>query len=339
MRYLVTHHNHGILTLIVLIHVNQSLVSVVLSRIKLYLVTFRGHSMKKTLLLVAISVLLISVLSVQADTVFLSTITDDNGASNFWRGYVFSFTEVAEITEVQVAVESTTGTVGVKFFSVSGGEPDVELADFGQQVPTGTTILTFTGSFTIAANTPYAVVIANNSTITASDDVPTGSFTFIDRIASANSGATWITGDANAPAMEISGNIPVSDTEAELSFFDVYPEFNDGRLLPNTASKLNAYLDDDGTLRAYYFVGDDDVSELVTTDTCLANTRSLLAENSLMQIWCLESNEYQIVDLAIDPLSMRRDNLIISSDGLDCRRTYFYLSSSEHEVYDTGCWR
>lgn len=259
------------------------------------------------------------------------------------RAVGFVAPEKSRITSIRLRAERT-GSIRIAIFNDDAGRPGTEVASFGTVAINGTAAYTFNGSFVVEADTTYWLVAQlTDARMLFTSTAPTGTFsttTLPDRY---TYNTDW-SGTCCYLVFEISAE-PFVEQEVErprffnffVSFFDRYPGFNDSRLLPNLASRINAYRDWNGRLRIYYKVNDWATSEIVTHQACDSNTRSLLSRNRYMELWCLESNEYQVVDLNV--FDGRRDNLIISNDGQHCRRTYFFVLSMRSEDYDWGCRR
>ncbi|MEL6524743.1 MAG: choice-of-anchor R domain-containing protein, partial [Chloroflexota bacterium] len=262
-------------------------------------------------------------------------------------GYSFTSTETLTLTTIRT-IGGSTSNLSVAIYADNSRSPGTQLTTL--TLPSNNNVImdfVLPTPFVILANETYYVGVGDRfgreRIRTTFQNRPTGTnITFGRQRFIAISSATNL-----GPYVELVGRVgaPTTDTNSNTldntdspTLFDVYPGLNDGRLLPNLSSRVNAYIDDNGTVRAYYTL-DTISSELVTTESCTDSTQRLLAENELMQIWCLESNEYQFVDLSVDPIGMRRDNLIISADGTECRRVYFYIETGETEIYDTGCFR
>lgn len=169
-------------------------------------------------------------------------------------------------------------------------------------------------------------ILTNNSTAGAGGVVATAdtaTITFHGCLTSSN----------NTPA-DFDG--AVTDNSTGICTADVPSAVvSDGRIAPHDSTNLNAYLNN-GLLTVYLSVGDSlPYASLATTETCTDNTRYRIASSNEIEIWCLETNEFQIVQLAF--INGKRDNLIFNTSRTACRRDYFYADTLAQETYHIGC--
>jgi len=109
----------------------------------------------------------------------------------------------------------------------------------------------------------------------------------------------------------------------------------DGRVAPHAGSSINVWVEAGNLVAQDYLHGE----KLVFTATCEAGDEdSLLQYNDALEIWCLASGQYRVVQLiAPHPQDMRTDMLVFDTALTDCYRMYYYPTTGVTEVYSQGC--
>lgn len=110
---------------------------------------------------------------------------------------------------------------------------------------------------------------------------------------------------------------------------------DDGRVAPHAGSSINVWVEAGNLVAQDYLHGE----KLVFTATCEAGEEdSLLQYNDALEIWCLASGQYRVVQLiAQHPQDMRTDMLVFDTALTDCYRMYYYPATGATEVYSQGC--
>ena len=110
---------------------------------------------------------------------------------------------------------------------------------------------------------------------------------------------------------------------------------DDGRVAPHAGSSINVWAEAGNLVAKDYLHGE----KLVFTETCEAGGEdSLLQFNDALEIWCLASGQYRVVQLiAQHPQDMRSDMLVFDAALTDCYRMYYYPATGVTEVYSQGC--
>lgn len=124
-----------------------------------------------------------------------------------------------------------------------------------------------------------------------------------------------------------------SDGDGDADPIDV--SLDDGRVAPHAGSSINVWVEAGNLVAQDYLHGE----KLVFAETCeTGGEDSLLQYNDALEIWCLASGQYRVVQLiAQHPQDMRTDMLVFDAALTDCYRMYYYPATGVTEVYSQGC--